>query len=335
MNDQRLIIPQYDGVNLAPLKPLLDLRDTGKLTPHKFNDAVKERFNHFLELQKRAWQDIHQGFGLIDLMISGKQRLQRNPYGGWISKRIEGETSESQGPINLMRFYEENIISKYVSSHPDVEVLPGNNYQQTIDNAKNANYAIDHYEEKLFDEFYDQKDGRLLLRGGTIISRFRWDNKIRGIVALKEIFGDKEVQIGDGHAKCYDCNQSGVADQFGWSGEQEWPDYKCPQCGSNAVDVVSPAKQSIKTVVGQEQTNIGDIAVDQWALPSCKWDLSVMAEESSWFIHRQRTTLSAIHSLVGEMRVPGDTNDNGLSILESLATVGMPIAGRRDRKSVV
>jgi hypothetical protein len=102
----------------------------------------------------------------------------------------------------------------------------------------------------------------------------------------------------------------------------------CPKCGSEAVSVIPPAIGSVPTVVGQEQVEMGDLRNDILPFPACWWDLHYRAEESPYFIYRQRISKARIRATIGNIKIPGDSqSDRGLDVIDALAKSGQALGG--------
>lgn len=327
------IIPLRGGSNLAPVRPLIQLAGGDKKPSHPIQDALKERFQHYMQMQESVFREIYLVGQLIDLFIQGKQRLRRSPYNNeWVIAPVKNEnTWDNQGAINILRFYESNMIAKWDLSNPDVRVAAGINTDEAEQSARGATVIVDHYEERFYDEIFNNRQGKLALRFGTYVYCLRHDPGMKGILALKDIFADKNVRLGDGWAKCGDCLHASKATDFGYPSEgmaEGEVDYSCPKCQSQAVFPEPPAEEIINGFSHSEQVEMGDLSCTEWPLPSVRWDLAKRPEESSWLIHSERTTLSAVRSVLGNIKqLNGETKDVGLDVLDALAGAGMPLGG--------
>lgn len=329
------IIPTHPGANLAPIQPLLRLRDGAKETPHYVCDAIKERFRHFMGLEVPTWREMFAVAGLIDNFIQGKQLLTRNPVSGeWHPLRPKSEDASTRLAMNVMQFYETNCVVKWIQSNPDVTVRAGRDTDEAQAAARAASVVVDHYERRFYTRWFSQREVRLALRFGTYIERVRQDDSARGATALREIVEDREVRLGDGYGYCAECERAGGADEFtrGLPPEENEGQpstvYACPGCGSAAVNVRPPAVGRASSVVGVEEVNLGDLAIELLPMSACRWDLHKRAEDSSWFVYQQRTSLAAVRRLLGRIRVPGDPGtDFGLDLLDRLAYPGQAVSG--------
>jgi hypothetical protein len=332
-----ILLPQFGAQNWAPIKPLLSLKGADSLPSHYICDALRERFDHYSKQNERTWREIYSVGELVSRFIEGQQILRPNPYGGWMVRPVPQEGEFSKRVVNLMQFYADNCITKWVQSNPDILVTPGTDRDEAQEAAKAGGVVVDHYERLWYDYWFNQKEGNLALRWGTYINRIRMDAGRKGLILLRDIVQQSPQKVGVGFGFCGDCGKGGSADEF------EHPDYpiteevmragstllgKCPQCQSDAAMVTPPAFAQVSNVVSQEEVQTGDLICEQLPLPACRWDLNRRAEESDWFIYQQRTNLAAVRNALGRVKIPQGTDDStGLSILEALANAGQAISG--------
>ncbi len=350
-NDRSLIQVYGPGqANLAPLKPLLELRDGVKKPSHYICDALKERFQNYLERDKSVRNEMVAVGQEIAYFIEGKQLLARAPFsGGWFVLRPEREDETTRRAMNVMQFWTTNWIAKYLSSNPNVIVRPGADTEQSAFAAKAADVIVDHYEHKFYAPWFNQQEALLVLTFGTYLQKISYDPGIKGVIGLREIVEDRPVQISAGAGYCGECAYRGTADEF-----EAPPDEgvemgmpgsglsrSCPRCGSEAVSVIPPAVGAVPTVVGAERVEMGDLRCDILPFPACWWDLHYRAEESPYFIYRQRISTARIRATIGNIRIPGDgaQSDRGLDVIDALAKTGQALGGyswhgwnRRERR---
>jgi len=114
------------GKNYAPAQPLLDLRDGNPKRPLKLLDAVKERYSHYLQNQKTAWEEWISAGQMIALMCRGEHMLERRRYGiGWYVRPINETEGYKKMVMNFMKFYEHSCCTKVLSVNPSVRVSAG------------------------------------------------------------------------------------------------------------------------------------------------------------------------------------------------------------------
>lgn len=329
------LVPAFGQQNLAPVKPFLQLRQ-GSPQSHFVCDALKERFTHYLEMDRSVRSEIVSVGQLISLFIEGKQLLARDPFTGAykaIQPRREDHTTKRA--LNLMQFYSTNWITKWMLSNSNVIVRPGADSEKSIGSAKAADVWVDHYEAKFFKPWFNQQEALLCLTFGTYIERIRHDAGIKGVIGVREVIEDREIQLGEGAGYCGDCGKVAPAADF--MGQMEGPDggpmqaQACPQCKSEAVLVEPPAAGTVPTVVGKEQVEMGDLVCETLPMPACWWDLKYRAEHSPWFIYRQRVPFGRIRQLLGNVKIPGGTSaetDLGLDVIDTLAKSGQALGGQ-------
>ena len=346
MKQSDLIIPVYGaGMNLAPVKPLLDLREN-RPPSHYLCDALKERFKHFIKQDETARDEMLETGRIVDEFIQGRQIFGVNPYNGEIrALPVRRHDNSTRRAISLMQFFESLCERKWMDSNPDVRIRPGANNDNAIASARGAGEIVDHYEELFFTDNFNRREGALALRWGTYINRVRHDPGIKGITTQREVIEAVPITFGEGSGYCADCKYAGAASEFqpmadntgveaggtDDSGMIGAPMEACPSCGSLSV-VVQPAPTvEVPNVTGMETVELGDLRLDTLAIPACYWDLAVLPEDSGHFIYRQRIPLGEIHRLIGNVAIPstgGKDGDKGLDILESLQRAGMAMSGK-------
>lgn len=75
------------------------------------------------------------------------------------------------------------------------------------------------------------------------------------------------------------------------------------------------------SVVGQQQVDLGELAIDLKPFPECIWDFRHQPEQSSWFIHQRETSAQAVRRLLGNIRLStgGEGRDDfGLKVMRNL-----------------
>ncbi len=319
------------GKNFASLKPLIDLKNKStdrKLPTTKLNEALKEKWTYYSKHEDPIWREIYSVAQLVDLFIQGKQLLRRHPNtGAWMITPIKNDAMEKRA-INQMRFWENALVAKWQLSSPNIMVRPGANNDKANLAAKAGTAVTDFYEQLFYTSEFNERECKLGIRNGTYIERFRMDDSIQGVTGLRSIIENKNLTIGGGFGYCAECETQGSADMFEPNLQSPVPSFKCPNCGKNTSDVAPPAQaQGVRSVAGQEKVQQGEIVCEQLPLQACRWNLMCRPEESSWFIYQQRTSLSAIHRLLGPLELKGGADDIGLDILDKLAYVGQALSG--------
>lgn len=327
------------GRNTAPIKPLIDLSKKSterKLPSTSLTEALKEKWLYYSKHEEAIWREIYAAAQLIDLFIQGKQLLRRHPNtGAWMITPMKNEAMEKRA-INQMRFWENALVAKWQLSNPNIVVRPGTNNDKANLAAKACTAVVDFYEQLFYTSEFNERECKLGIRNGTYIERFRMDDSIQGTTALRSIIENKTISIGGGFGYCAQCETQGTADMFEPNLTSPVPSFKCPNCGANTSDVQPPAQaQGVRSIKGREQVQQGEIVCEQLPLQACRWNLMCRPEESTWFLHQQKTSLSAIQRLLGPLELKGGADDIGLDILDKLAYVGMALSGQSiggDRK---
>lgn len=310
------VLADHSSPNLAPIKPLTDLVD-GATKPRESSvqKSLQDHFRHHISVEKQVRESMILSGYQVASFIEGNQLIRPNPWlpGQWLPYTPRTNSAETRRTLNLMRFYASNCEFKWQLSNPDVVALPGVETEEAREAAQAADIIVEHYERKFFQPFITRQEAMHGLCWGTYIWRIRYDDQQTSITSLQPIFGDQQVTLGGGFGTCAQCGFQGTADQF--------PSGTCPECGGEAM-VEPPAQETIPSVVGAQPVAMGELCAELLPFPECFWDYRYRAEESSWFIHQRRTSISAVRRLLGNIKVPvgGEgTKDIGLDIMDKLA----------------
>lgn len=342
------IIPLRKGVNFAPLKPLIQLGQD-RPSPHFLQDALKERYKHYWGNESNVWREMISAGELVAHMMAGDQLLDRNPWtGGWMVIRPQRQDGSTSRALNFMQNYMIKCVEKWMLSNPDVVARAARDDDRAAMAAKAADVIVDHYELKYFKPWFNYSEALQAMTFGTYLERIRHDVGIKGVIGIREIVENRTIQIGDGAGYCGDCGMYGKASDFQSHMEPDEDDFggmsdsdadnepmgvsgQCPQCGSGAVLIEPPATDSMPSVVGQEQVEMGDLVCESLLFPGCRWDLKTRAEWSSWFIYQQQVSTGAVKRLLGNAKIPGNGEevlDIGQQVIKALAYSGQAVSGR-------
>jgi len=335
-------IGNYIGQNMAPLKPLLALKErNGDKSPnssHYLTDALKEKYTGLLKTNEKARKEMIAAGQLVALFIEGKQILDWNPFTNAYSPRTPRKSDPNKiKAVNFMQYYCSNWQSKWRSSDPDIIVRAMSNQDQAVSKARKANAIVDYLEYKMYTRWYNLHEGLMAQVFGWYGNQVMPDYK-KGVQVLKQIFETKEVQIGQGFGKCYDCEKTGPSAAFnqlqandGDSDEGSMPPMPvCLNCGSTAVYHEPPPTTQIQYAAGYQATTQPNIKAEQLAFPACAWDYRYRMEESSWAIIEQDMSWGAIRSIIGDVILPAgeSPNDFGLEVVANLSATGAPVGGK-------
>lgn len=326
-----LIVPLRQGVNYAPLEPLLKLGQKDS-KQHYLCDALKERYRHFWNIESTTWREMATAGEMVGHFLAGDQLIERDPFsGGWLIIRPQRQDGASQRAMNMMQYYVTNCLTKWKQSNPNVVAKAAKDDDRAIAAAKAADVIVDHYEAQFYKAWFTLQEALQALTFGTYINRLRYDPGIQGAVGLREVVENRTLQVGEGAGYCGDCEHSAPAADFSQVAAENAEGMPiCPKCGSDAVLVEPPATEEVPSIVGVEQVQLGDIILDTLPLLSCRFDLRKRAEWSDWFIYQQQVSIGAIRRILGPVKIPGDESvslDIGETIMRGLANMGQPISG--------
>jgi hypothetical protein len=317
-------IPSHTTQNFAPLTPLLEIqRGETRRESSSFSKAIRERFNHYYNLEKRVRESMIAAGYQVAMFMEGKQFLTPNLFnrGQFLPYTPQSPSEREKRAMNITRFYVTNNLWKWQLSNPDVVAVPGVDTEQARESSQAADIITEHYERRFFPPSLTIQEALQGLTFGTYVWEVRYDDTQHSIATVQPVFGMKPVTLGDGWGQCGDCGKTGGASEFAPQVIDPFnpPQYTCPQCGGEAA-VEPPASELMPSVVGTQTVQLGDLTANLKAFPECAWDYRFPVEDSSWFIHQRATSAAAIRSLLGNVRLPTGEgiDDFGLQIMAKL-----------------
>lgn len=311
------------SANLAPLRPLLDIQGGNLKAESTFGRAIRERFEHHYNLERKIRESLIQAGYTVSMFIEGKQFLTPNRWGaGFVPYTPRSIGEREKRSMNITRFYASNSLWKWQLSNPDIVAVAGKDTEQAREAAQAADIIVENHERKFFGPTISKQEGLQGMCFGTYIWDINYDDSQETITALQPIFGMKPVTLGPGWGQCGSCPYGDVADAFPIvsPGPLSAPIAVCPQCGSEA-QVDQPATDLLPTVTGVDQVKLGRILANLLPFPECGWDLRYPIEQSSWMFHMRRTSAAAVRRLFGNIKLPQGgvgADDFGLNIMDKL-----------------
>ena len=338
------------GVNFAPQKPLVDLRDSSDpaaaektVQQHWLVKELKAKYEELIGRQKPAWRSLVAAGQINGLFIMGEQILRINTYNGM--PRID--TPNRHDPthvrcINKLQSYCTQMQAKWKSSKPDIVVEPYSNDDRAIAQSEKANAVVDYLQKKFFTTWFDLTEGLDNQIWGWYGRMVQPDFTQKSLFAFREILGEKIVPVGKAYAKCDKCGYMG--DQKKTKKIAGRADFDaCPECESLEFDFQGPLEVKIPAPVGREKVFLPEIVCRSLDFAATRWDLRHKFEESSWAIVERAVDESVVREVLGSIRFPeGESgNDFGLEALDLLATRGAAFGGRttnakeKEKKTVI
>lgn len=318
------------GRNYAPTKPLEDVIRNKKLskTPTKLEAGIRELYQHCLNVQKQAWNEIQSMAQLVALFRTGNQLLQRRPFGapGYYVRPIaeSDDNTMRQTAMNLMGFFSQACESKVIASNPQVNMRPGDDTPEAIAAAQACRPVVDFYETEWYTAKFSRREAIRFLTDGMVIHQVRWNPFFGGYETQEREVSHEEVTLDEGGGECLDCEYSGPVESF-----QGQYAPQCPECQSPAVDVREPIRKQMARIGMGQSRPVGAPELVSSSLMSWRWDLTTDLEKSGWAIKRQYITQGAVQLMLGDVTIPDSqsSEDYGLDILYALAYAGQAFAG--------
>src|ERR1044071_3287725 len=127
----------HSGQNLAPLQPILELRNGSNSHESSLQKAIKELYNAKMAYEKSTWDELISMGQLVSLFRQGHQLLMKKPYGpGYYIRQVAGDDSYRQSAMNLMGFYAQCCVSKMMASNPNVVVKASSDHPRALASAQ-------------------------------------------------------------------------------------------------------------------------------------------------------------------------------------------------------
>lgn len=330
-------LPQ--GVNAAPLKPFLDLRDRRDKSQSKnyLTDALKELYRDKMERDKAAWREMVNAGELVAFFLEGKQMLTYNrTLGSYVPVAPEGNDPMITRCINMMQYFFTNGLSKWDSSNPDVLVTPYSNADQAIAKARKANTVVEYLEHNMFGKnnrgWFQRNEALAAQIWGWYGRRVTLDRSVKDFSVIRNILGEKNVKIGEDKGFCAKCGYTGSEKREVSLSESAEPMPQCPECGSLEFEFTSAQNVPIAAVVDQQKIFLPEVKCEALYFPAVRFDLKCRMEESSWAIIEKNMSEGAWRRILGDIRLPqGESgNEFGLEAIERLASAGSAVSGVSD-----
>lgn len=313
-------------VNLAPLSPLLALKDKSNRKPYEDSTLVQIFRDFHNEIKNRHIEErreIAETAKLISNVRSGKLVMKRNPIHGGLAlvKPVPIRPRTDRHVYPLAQVNSSQLTAIWTLSRP--KALPrhfGNTNKAQIQHAV-LEQIIEHYEgEYLGDEYFNQKESLTMMDYGTSIIRVSYDSRLNAISETKPIIEGVEQTLFEGYAFC-PCGKEGTPEDFQLKGEA-MP--RCPDCGGyNISDPIEAQVISVPQIVGQRTYKQGDICIELLDVASSNWDMSKLVQHSDFFYSRSEVPLNFIRSILGcDIDEADPSIDTGQQVLNALGTRG-------------
>jgi predicted Zn-ribbon and HTH transcriptional regulator len=319
------------GKNFAPVKPLMDAKQTVKDTasnPSSFAAFNRAKWDQLYNEQEPAWRETIEQARIIAMMRAGKLVMKKDyNSGGYVFlKPISNQKDRSNYPIFPQIC--ETLKAKWIKAKPTLKArYVGDGYKTEIQmNA--VDLLVANYFEDIFTIEAETQEAHEAQDYGTYIWQFYYDDKLNQLRQVVPIIQNESRVMVKGYGACYDCRYEGHPDDFA---KTQAPMPQCPDCGSyRTTKMVPDATADTAVVTDIEEYTQGDVTGCLRSFAASRFDPTTFAHNSTWFIHSSRVPLRFINSLLGDSLdiQPSDSaGDIGLELMDSLAVRGGNIEG--------
>lgn len=179
--------------------------------------------------------------------------------------------------INEFRYHADAITSQWVQAKFDIRVLPSNDQEETIYKARCASRIVDHYEDVILTEDFNQREGKFGQECGNMFRYTYWDSS-KGPKVKRQQFGEaQQIPLGGGYLECEDCGS--VAE----------PGLEmCPECGSPNLTEEPGAEMEMPEMEEGEETTAGDVACEIVSPFQVWFDMSQADFSKAQWLQRKR-----------------------------------------------
>lgn len=318
--------PAYDGRNFAPAEPLRRAKDSILNGGHSSMSSFFQEVCQEIEMQDElAWrQHLAQG-QVISTLRAGKMILKRDLTGdGYVFlKPAPSRNLQDRSNYPIFPSICEDLKAKWEKAKPQVSAREYDDGYRTQIQLNTMDRVVRSYFKDIFNAQYELNEALSAQDFGTYITRFWYDKGFRPMRELLPIIENSSKVVHPGYGGCLACDFEGVAEDFRKTGT---PMPQCPTCGSyNLTKMIEPQVAEASEIVDVEQIEQGDIRGGLLNFPACKYDLRVMAHESSYFRYEQFMPIRLAQSLFGDLNFQTESagvDNYGLNIMEALASRG-------------
>jgi hypothetical protein len=362
-------LPIYDGENYAPVKPLLELKDTEKPNESALTQQIRQRFEELDKRDAPTFENIAEMAYIISSFMQGRQQWQKNYFSGaggrW--ELVAGGARSDPNKIrsvNKMQFQVSQMLEDLISSNPDYEpedMFKSYKHEKEV----RASKAVwNYYEKKFYTPWFNSEQALSLITAGTALEELVYDASAQSVKAFKEIWGEQQMVIDPGHGECLSCSLKGSPQDFHqWDNVGQGQEYaeitqaakagdpeaqamyaqmplasmaQCPSCGSFDVDLLFEEIETVPTVIGLEQYQLGEFRLNNLPIQAVRYDVGKRPEESSYFIDKQFFSLRKVKQLFGDVKIDtGTFTDTALDYLHRMPRIAAGVGGSRGEFGLV
>lgn len=316
----------YDGRNFAPAEPLRRVKDAHRSGGYSSMLSFFREVCQEIEMQDElAWRQ-HLATGqVISTLRAGKLILKRDLTGdGYVFlKPAPSRNLQDRSNYPIFPSICEDLKAKWERAKPQVSAREFDDGYRTQIQLNTMDRVVRSHFKDIFDAPYELNEALSAQDFGTYITRFWYDEGLRPMFDLLPIIQNSSKVVHPGYGGCLNCDFEGVADDFRKTGT---PMPQCPECeGYNLTKMIEPQIAESQDVVDAEVIQQGDIRGALLNFPACKFDLRVMAHQSSYFRYEQFIPLRVAQSLLGNLNFQTESagvDNYGLNIMEALAARG-------------
>lgn len=327
-------MPLDAGQNFAPVKPLQDLKKTSRRPDRNssnlsafFRDKYQEVISRSPEARR---EQIEMGRN-IAMLRAGKLVMKRDTLGGggivWFKPTANAQNAAAnRSNFPLFPQNSETLKAKWAKARPQVQVrVFGDGYRAEIQ-ANAINTIMRSYFKDIFTPEYELNEALSAQDYGTYITRFFIDDQLNPLRQLAPIIKDEPSVLMEGYGACKECgHETTDPNTFKRPGS---PYPQCPECDSfKTTKMVNPVVATQSKVVDVEEIVQGDISGGLVPFPATVYDPGYLPQQSPYLIISQYVPLRLAKSILGEIDIQADDNDEGLELLLALANRGGNASG--------
>ncbi|HNU06121.1 MAG TPA: hypothetical protein PKO33_00045 [Pyrinomonadaceae bacterium] len=317
--------------NLAPLKPLSELKDRGE---RAYADSTLGQIIQQLHADT-ANQNTEQKREIVEIgRLSAALRASKNveavrdPIRGAIALiKPLPRKGRKLHMVPLAQVNSSNLTAIWQASKPSIRVRHFGDTNRAVIQHAIIEQVIGHYQREIFTEIFEQRESLSMMDYGCAVIRPFYDHRLNRLSELKPIVENRRRVLFESYGMCAGCGHEGKAEDFERKDLPGMP--MCPECGSPNIPALTPAQDfDFDEITGVEEISQGDISAELLAIPGCNWDMRVFVHESPWFHYKSEVSARVVESILGiEIHREDPDSDIHLQVLNAIGRRGGSVEG--------